>query len=230
MDNSELAQLRNSLKLKSKDELLSIWVENNRQLWPNEAFKVIKEELASRGVTIPKKKSAEESMASVDFRKDAGSPFFSISLKKLVIMSIFTLGIYEIYWFYRNWKFLKEKHGFKVIPLARAIFSPIFCYSLFNTVKSYATQHEIEVKYKPSTLTVCYVLLVLTNRAPSPLDILSFLTFIPLLSVQKTINDLNNKLAPGSEINEKFTGLNILGIALGAIFWILVILGLFLSE
>jgi hypothetical protein len=33
--------------------------------------------------------------------------FFPVSLFKLTVMSLFTLGLYEIYWFYRNWQLIK---------------------------------------------------------------------------------------------------------------------------
>ena len=31
-------------------------------------------------------------------------PFFAVPLWKLALMSFFTFGIYELYWFYRNWQ------------------------------------------------------------------------------------------------------------------------------
>lgn len=35
--------------------------------------------------------------------------FFTVSTKKLLIMSLVTLGFYNIYWFYKNWVVIQEE-------------------------------------------------------------------------------------------------------------------------
>lgn len=232
MDNSERVQLNNTLRQKSTDELISIWVENKKHEWIDGAFAVIKKTLNDRGVKIPKQKTAEDSLSSVDFLKDGnvGTPFFPTSPAKLAVMSLCTFGIYEIFWFYKNWKFLKEKHNFKIRPFWRAWFSVFFCHSFFKIVKEYSEQHQMTVNYKPGQLTTAYVLLIIACKTPDPIWIVSMLTFIPLLSVQKVINDLKNKITPNSKINSKFSGWNIFGIILGIIYWAVIILGMIFPE
>lgn len=34
--------------------------------------------------------------------------YFPVSNTKLVLMSLATLGFYELYWFYKNWVFVKD--------------------------------------------------------------------------------------------------------------------------
>lgn len=36
------------------------------------------------------------------------SYFFTASTLKLVLMSVCTLGLYELYWFYKNWVLIKS--------------------------------------------------------------------------------------------------------------------------
>lgn len=225
MDNSELIQFANSMKIKSTDELLSIWLENKKQDFPEGAFKIIRQELINRGVKLPKQKTAEDVIVEADFGKDVGVPFFPTSPKKLIVMSLCTFGIYEIFWFYKNWKFLKEKHNLKVSPFARAVFSIFYCHSFFKIVKEYSKQHQIQSDYKPATLTAGFILLNILYKLPDPFGLVSFLSFIPLLPVQKTINVLKDTLVPEAEINSKFSGWNIVGIIFGVLWWAAMILG-----
>ena len=38
---------------------------------------------------------------------------FSVSLLKLTVMSIVTFGIYELYWFYKNWNLINQREKIK---------------------------------------------------------------------------------------------------------------------
>ena len=46
--------------------------------------------------------------------------FFATSQAKLAIMSIATLGIYDIWWFYKNWLAVRARTGRKIRPGWRA--------------------------------------------------------------------------------------------------------------
>ncbi|MDP2396488.1 MAG: DUF4234 domain-containing protein [bacterium] len=49
-----------------------------------------------------------------------------IPIWKFILLSVITFGIYELVWFYRNWKFLKSEQNLKITPLLRTIFASIF--------------------------------------------------------------------------------------------------------
>ena len=49
-------------------------------------------------------------------------PFFTASVLKLIVMSVCTMGIYQLYWFYKNWKLIKDRTGQKIRPFWRAFF------------------------------------------------------------------------------------------------------------
>ncbi|MGY0646353.1 MAG: DUF4234 domain-containing protein, partial [Paraglaciecola chathamensis] len=61
--------------------------------------------------------------------------YFTVSTFKLVVMSIFTFGIYDLYWFYRNWTALKKLERPEIMPFWRAFFAPLFAYSLFSRIQ-----------------------------------------------------------------------------------------------
>ena len=63
-----------------------------------------------------------------------------------------TLGIYELYWFYKNWKLIKQRTESNIMPFWRAFFGVIFCYSCFREVKEVATSRGISFPWSPGLL------------------------------------------------------------------------------
>src|SRR5262245_22041834 len=61
----------------------------------------------------------------------SGPAWFAVGTAKLVVMSVATLGLYQIYWFYQQWKRVRDG-GEDVWPLPRAIFGVLFSYPLFK--------------------------------------------------------------------------------------------------
>jgi len=155
--------------------------------------------------------------------------FFPLAPRKLVVMSICTLGLYEIYWFYRNWKFLKKEKGLNISPFWRAWFLVLFCYSLFKNVKNYANEKGVQATFSPGGLATAFIIVTFTSRLPAPIWLISIFTFIPLLTVQATINELNKDQLE-KVINRNFSGWNIFGIVVGVILWALIILGALSSS
>lgn len=62
--------------------------------------------------------------------------YFHVSEKKLIIMGVFTVGLYELYWFYRNWSHVRFKMGSKIMPVWRSIFAIIYSFFLFKKIKN----------------------------------------------------------------------------------------------
>ena len=59
--------------------------------------------------------------------------FFAPPLIKLVVMSLTTLGLYVLYWFYRNWKTIKLRGHDGIMPFWRAVF-PLIWLNCFNVL------------------------------------------------------------------------------------------------
>ena len=156
--------------------------------------------------------------------------FFNTSKAKLIVMSLCTFGIYEIYWFYKNWKFLKEEEGLNISVGGRTFFALIYCYSLFKKVREYAEKNGLSTNYSPGLLTLVFIVLNLACRAPHPVWMVTNLAVLALLPCQGAINKLNEKLRPGSPVNNRYGGWNIAGIVFGAILWLLIFVGMLLPE
>ncbi len=85
--------------------------------------------------------------------------FFTASILKLVIMSICTMGIYQLYWFYKNWKLIRERTGQKIRPFWRAFFSPLWAYSCFKEIKAGAEECKIQEFLPIGLFAILYFLI-----------------------------------------------------------------------
>ena len=151
--------------------------------------------------------------------------YFPVSKLKLILMSLCTLGLYELYWFYKNWKLIKTRTGQNLSPFWRAFFSIIFGYQLFKHIQVSADSNECRSSINPGWLFIGYIALNATWRLPDPFFIISLVTFLPLLSAQGVINDLNLKTAPRAERNNRFSVTNFAVIIIGGLLIILGVVG-----
>jgi hypothetical protein len=152
--------------------------------------------------------------------------YFSVSKTKLILMSIFTLGLYEIYWFYKNWNHVKIRTRQKIRPFWRAIFSVFFCYSLFKNVQESADSHSDRQAINPGWLALGYILFIIAYNLPDPFWTVSLLVFLPLLPVQGAINKINAKVAPAAVRNSNFSVKNIFVMIIGGLCLALATLGM----
>lgn len=105
---------------------------------------------------------------------------YAISNWKLVIMCLSTFGIYEIFWFYKQWKSFNTKnnlgHGNFTLWIY-SIFAPISSYSLFKHISSDIKDVNQGKGLEAGGLAIVYFVL---SRL--------WLGFIPLIIVQNKIN------------------------------------------
>lgn len=169
--------------------------------------------------------------------------FYVVSKKKMLVLFIATLGMYRVYWMYRHWQSFKQVSGARIWPVARAIFSIFYIHSLFRlvgskrdnaTVPMPAWDHKQQATFIVLILIFSHVLDRLVSKSiGSPVtDILSLLTLLPLAAcfgaAQVKINEACGD--PGGELNSQFTFANYVWIAIGVLLWVLVGIGLFMTE
>ncbi|MEO6711310.1 MAG: DUF4234 domain-containing protein, partial [Planctomycetota bacterium] len=87
------------------------------------------------------------------------SPLFAVSLPKLAILSLCTFGIYEWYWFLRQWRSERERTQEKFSPMLRALLAPIFAFSLFRRIHGLAVGLGRAPKWPAFTLALVYLIL-----------------------------------------------------------------------
>jgi len=118
-------------------------------------------------------------------------PFFAVGTHKFIVLSIFTLGLYDLYWSYRNWKQLKSVSGDRVSPFWRAFFAPFWAVSLFNRVHDAATAAGVRICWRAGPLGILYLILSMTWRLPDPWWLISLASFIPIIPVQLAAQRIN---------------------------------------
>jgi hypothetical protein len=65
--------------------------------------------------------------------------YFRVPMVYLTALCLLTLGIYQIYWFYKNWAAVKKAKGIRgIYPFWRALFAALFCWSLFKRIRNKA--------------------------------------------------------------------------------------------
>lgn len=156
--------------------------------------------------------------------------FFPVSPLKLVVMSTVTFGLYEIYWFYKNWSLIKERIGENIMPFWRAFFGVIFCHGCFREIRDTSEDRKLQNLPPIGWLTVAWILLTLSWRLPDPYWLITWLSPLVLMRMQKLVNELNSTVAPSHDPNKRFSAWNIVGIVIGGILILLVIVGMFLPD
>lgn len=100
--------------------------------------------------------------------------YFPVSSLKLVVMSLCTFGIYEIYWFYKNWCIIQERERLDIIPFGRAFFAYFFCYSLFKKTQVTAETRQTQTSIDPGPLAAGWIVLTFLWKLPDPYWLITF--------------------------------------------------------
>lgn len=156
----------------------------------------------------------------------AGAPvFFPVGLVKLTLMGIACLGLYQVYWFYRNWRDAAHARETAFGAALRALFYPLTAYFLFRRMEVERARHGAGQTIAAGPLAVALFVLSLSWRLPDPYWLVAILAFAPMLPVQGAVNALNAKVAPEADQNRRLSGWNIGALVLGGIVLLLAIVG-----
>lgn len=149
---------------------------------------------------------------------------FPVSLKKFIVMDLVTLGLYNIFWAYKNWEYYKNQ-GRSLRPGWRAWFSVFYLHGLLKDILQTGDSYGLSDSFSPILVFVPWLLLQISSRLPDPLWLISFLSFVPLISVLRYINEINRVAGKSAAINSRFSRSNWIGIAIGFVILVLAILG-----
>lgn len=129
--------------------------------------------------------------------KQGNTNFYPISIKKFILLSLFSFGLYIPYWSYKNWQYIKEVKRPDIWPIARALFNPFWFYALFMWMEVDSEQRDKRSWLIPTWAAgFCFFSLLIYNGLNNRLD-LAFITFIiPIalfLPLVKYANKVNGK-------------------------------------
>mgnify|MGYP005989546817 CR=1 FL=1 len=165
--------------------------------------------------------------------------FYTVSANKFVILFMATFGLYSIYWFYKHWAEYKESSGENIWPIPRAIFSIFFTHSLFGLFEMKYEQKNGEPPKSTTSIATLFVVVALGSNIISSLVehghapqflIIASLLLLPvacwcLMQGQSLANYASDDVK--GESNSKLTFVNHIWLALGGMFWLLYLLGLY---
>jgi hypothetical protein len=156
--------------------------------------------------------------------------FFAVSPLKLVVMSTCTLGLYQLYWLYRNWVLVRARERSRIVPALRAIFGVFFIHALFTRIDAAGTQAGIKPPLATGALTAAWILLTFASRLPDPYWVVWLLLPFAMVPVQSRVRAIHSAVAPDAPANDRFTGLNWLAIVPGCTLLVFAVIGLFQPE
>ena len=153
-----------------------------------------------------------------------------IPVWKFALFSIASAGLYQMYWNYKSWKFLKERDSIEVSPFWRTFFMPIFLSSLFDRFSDMLRADGYKTSYPTPLLIFIWVILyTYCPYAEGPMWLAYYLSFVALIPV---LNDLNTYWKEKSpELPEKFlTASQITLLIAGILFFFIILLGTLIPE
>ena len=167
----------------------------------------------------------------------AGPVFLHIPVSRLIVMSILSCGLYEIYWIYKNWRYLNERDGMNIKPFWRGWFGIFYCHSLLKTIHQDQELTQVEQpSFSPGGLATGWVVLLIiasaVGRTPgASASIISFLipSFLCFVPVQNYVNSINAKKNPNAPHSEWSAGHTVC-LIFGLLFWGLTLFSIGVEE
>ncbi len=159
--------------------------------------------------------------------ENAALIFFPVSIAKLVVLSVCSLGTYDVYWFYKNWQLVRTREHSDISPFWRAVFAYFFCYALFKQIRDYDRQIGDTGTLPAGALATGWIVVTLLWQMPDPYWLAALLSVVFMLPAQIVANRINSVAAPDHDRNTRFTVWNWLTVALGGAILVLDAVGEF---
>lgn len=152
-----------------------------------------------------------------------------ITVEKFIFLTFITFGLYQIWWTYKAWKFVKETDRYDVYPVLRTLFGVIFLFDLFKWINFKA---NFEMNYgKSFNILVMYLIVILLNLA-SRIDSIAYISLFSVIGYIMPFQSMNyikeNTPVYYTYYINGFNTRQIILIVLGLILWSLIFIN-FLS-
>jgi|SRR5688572_4361943 hypothetical protein len=153
--------------------------------------------------------------------------YFPVSLTKFIVMHFCTVGMYQLYWFYENWKLILERERSDASPFWKTFFMFIYCYIFFEKVRSSAAELKIAQSISVQFLATGWIVMSTLWILPDPYGLIALISIVFLIPVQQAANRVNEFLVPCHDRNDRFTALNIVAVIIGGLLLATVVVGAF---
>jgi hypothetical protein len=158
------------------------------------------------------------------------TPYYRVGTVKLAALSLCTIGLYSLYWFYQQWWAERQANNEHYSAGLRSVFSVITGYALFSRIHKALVADGDQPAFSPGLYAFAYFGLAAAWRLPDPLSLLGLLWFIPIVPVQQAINANVRRHDPRASLNETWEWWAFLLAAGGAVLLLFGILGTLYPE
>lgn len=162
-------------------------------------------------------------------------PFYVVSTTKLVLLSLATLGMYSLYWFWRHWKRYGIDSGRRLYPVWRSLFAIFFAHSLNRAIDQRLQDQHSRHRWSPGAWATLYVVTVIlmhvVSRLPEPLlsaQLAFALTLLPwaaqivaMVQAQRAANIACGD--PSARQNRRLSLANGCWLLVGGLLWLLIV-------
>jgi hypothetical protein len=154
--------------------------------------------------------------------------FLHIPLSRLILMSIVSVGVYEFYWIYKNWRYAKERDNLDISPFWRGWFGIFYCHSLLRRIHEDKEACSVQLpSFSPGSLATGWVVLriisYVVGRAPGIATgiIAAFIpSFLCLFPIQNYVNCVSEQRSPGQPYYRWSSG-HVVCLVSGILIWAL---------
>lgn len=159
--------------------------------------------------------------------------FYVVSQRKFTVLYIATLGAYEFYWFYRQWRTVRDRSRYlggsdgDIWPLPRAIFSVFFVHALFSAVAAHAAARGQALSWKHGLHATLLVIMLIASNILTKVPDNGYVGALSILAIMaicysecRAQGNINKSCGdPEGSSNRQFTWHNYACIALGGLVW-----------
>ncbi|WP_051203340.1 DUF4234 domain-containing protein [Hugenholtzia roseola] len=123
-----------------------------------------------------------------------GKKHFSIDRQQTTSVSIFillsfaTFGLYDFWWMYKAWRFLKQKDNLNIYPVLRTIFAFFYFHSLLKRILAFAQEQGYQKHYPADSFAAGFIVLYFLANVSFPYNMVSFLSTFLLVPPLKAFN------------------------------------------
>ncbi|KAF1027580.1 MAG: hypothetical protein GAK29_00549 [Acinetobacter bereziniae] len=152
-----------------------------------------------------------------------------ISLNKFIFLSILTMGLYQIWWMFKVWRFFMQKDKLNVMPAFRAVFALFFLYSLVKRIQSAANAEGYTERFSALGSYLGFIVFSLLFKLPAPYELISLLNVLFLIPAFKAFNFARQQSNQCVTVEQKkFSRAQKIVIVIFSILWFFYLLGLFI--
>jgi hypothetical protein len=158
-------------------------------------------QVAAEDAVIAGEVLASAEAAPIELPDDSSSlpRFHVVGVPKLVFLSLATLGLYQVYWFYKHWSRVHSWTSNPVLPLGKALFAPVFAYRLFRYIREELDARAVPVYFDPTGASLLFVVLSGLVALPEPYSLFALTSVAPLAWAQASVRRLHLDLDPSFE-------------------------------